>query len=323
LRRIALLTAAVPLLLAGPAAAQAPAGISAGVVGLHKGKATYVVAQTKVRVAGTINAAAAGDGVTVELLRKGKVRKRVLAGVNKSGKFAAKVKVGGTGLFGVRVQHKQGVNVAAGSSRVVRFRAVKGNLHQGSSGPAVRLLQRQLARLAYVTPRGGHYDAATGRAVLAYRKVNKMSRITSTNKAVLARVFSGRGAFRLRHPSAGKHVEADLSRQVLVLANHGKAERIYNTSSGKPSTPTVVGSFRFYMRGPGYNAKGMYYSTYFIRGYAIHGYHEVPTYAASHGCLRVPLSNAVSIYKWISLGDRIFVYTKGKGSTRVLPNAGP
>jgi lipoprotein-anchoring transpeptidase ErfK/SrfK len=94
-------------------------------------------------------------------------------------------------------------------------------------------------------------------------------------------------------------------------------------SSGKPSTPTVVGSFRFYMRGPGYNAKGMYFSTYFIRGYAIHGYAEVPTYAASHGCLRVPIPSAISIYKWISLGDRIFVYTKGKGSTRVLPNAGP
>jgi lipoprotein-anchoring transpeptidase ErfK/SrfK len=67
----------------------------------------------------------------------------------------------------------------------------------------------------------------------------------------------------------------------------------------------------------------MYFSNYFIRGYAIHGYAEVPTFAASHGCLRVPLANAVSIYKWISLGNRIFVYTKGKGSTRVLPNAGP
>jgi hypothetical protein len=323
LRRLALLTLAAPLLLAPAAEAQARAQLSASVVGLHQGKRLYVVAHTKVRVAGTINAAAAGDGVTVQLLRKGKVRKRVLAGVNRQGKFAAKVKVGTTGTFAVRVVHKQGVNVAAGSSRRVRFTAVRPNLHHGSSGPAVRLLQRQLARLAYVTPRGGRFDDATGRAVLAYRKVNRMSRITSTNASMLAKLFSGRGAFRLRHPSGGKHVEADLSRQVLVLANHGKAERIYHTSSGKPSTPTVVGSFRFYMRGPGYNAKGMYYSSYFIRGYAIHGYHEVPTYAASHGCLRVPLANAVSIYKWISLGDRIFVYQKGKGSTRVRPNAGP
>ena len=326
MRRIAAVTLAAPLALAPAATAQAPAqpaNLTVGVVGLHKGKHTYVVAQTRVRVAGTINVAAAGDAVTVELLRDGKTRRRVPAGVNKAGKFAAKVKVGGPGAFAVRVVHKQGVNVAAGTSRKVRFGAVRGNLHQGSSGPAVRLLQRQLARLAYVTPRSGRYDDATGRAVLAYRKVNRMARITSTNRTVLARLFSGRGAFKLRHPNAGKHVEADLSRQVLVLANHGRAERIYHTSSGKPSTPTVVGSFRFYLKGPGYNAKAMYYSNYFIRGYAIHGYVDVPAYAASHGCLRVPLANAVSIYRWISLGDRIFVYTKGKGSTRVLPNAGP
>jgi lipoprotein-anchoring transpeptidase ErfK/SrfK len=53
----------------------------------------------------------------------------------------------------------------------------------------------------------------------------------------------------------------------------------------------------------------MYYSSYFIRGYAIHGYQSVPTYPASHGCLRVPLANAISIYNWIGLGDRIFVYS--------------
>ena len=37
-------------------------------------------------------------------------------------------------------------------------------------------------------------------------------------------------------------------------------------------------------------------SNYFIRGYAIHGYAEVPTYAASHGCLRVPIPDAPAIY---------------------------
>jgi lipoprotein-anchoring transpeptidase ErfK/SrfK len=49
-------------------------------------------------------------------------------------------------------------------------------------------------------------------------------------------------------------------------------------------------------------------SNYFIGGYAIHGYHDVPTYAASHGCIRVPIPNAASIYNWVNLGDRIFVY---------------
>ena len=87
-----------------------------------------------------------------------------------------------------------------------------------------------------------------------------------------------------------------------------KVERIYHTSSGSPATPTVRGNFRFYMAQPGYNAKEMFWSKYFIRGYAIHGYKSVPVFNASHGCFRVPLSDAKSIYDWIEIGDRIDVY---------------
>jgi lipoprotein-anchoring transpeptidase ErfK/SrfK len=180
---------------------------------------------------------------------------------------------------------------------------------RGTGGPRVQLLQRQLAKLGYAVPRTGTFDDGTARAVLAYRKVNRMSRTTVANRTIFSRLFRGRGAYKLRYPKAGKHVEADLSRQVLVLADDGKPFRVYHTSTGAGGTPTVQGSYRFYRKDPGYNSVGMYYSSYFIRGYAIHGYHSVPTYPASHGCLRVPLANAISIYNWIDLGDRIYVYS--------------
>ena len=65
-------------------------------------------------------------------------------------------------------------------------------------------------------------------------------------------------------------------------------------------------------------------SNYFIRGYAIHGYAEVPTYAASHGCLRVPIPDAASIYSWVKIGTRVDVYDQGGGgSTNLRGNAGP
>ena len=112
-------------------------------------------------------------------------------------------------------------------------------------------------------------------------------------------------------PGVGEvlHVEADLSRQVIALINPGgKVFKIIHTSSGKPSTPTVLGTFHFYSKTPGTNAKGMLDSNYFIRGYAIHGYPEVPNYAASHGCLRIPNANAAFVFGWVSIGDRIDVY---------------
>ena len=52
----------------------------------------------------------------------------------------------------------------------------------------------------------------------------------------------------------------------------------------------------------------MVHSNYFIGGYAIHGYTSVPTYPASHGCIRVPIPNALQIDRQIDLGQTIFVY---------------
>jgi len=130
-------------------------------------------------------------------------------------------------------------------------------------------------------------------------------------KAVYAMVLRHQGAYRLRYPRSGtngKHVEFDWSRQVLVLAQRGRPYRVYHTSSGAPVTPTVFGSYRFYRQDPGTNSKGMVHSSYFIGGYAIHGYPSVPNFPASHGCLRVPIPNAWSIFNWIDIGDPIYTY---------------
>jgi lipoprotein-anchoring transpeptidase ErfK/SrfK len=40
----------------------------------------------------------------------------------------------------------------------------------------------------------------------------------------------------------------------------------------------------------------MPYALYFSGGYAIHGYGVVPAYPASHGCVRVPESEAPYVY---------------------------
>jgi lipoprotein-anchoring transpeptidase ErfK/SrfK len=79
-------------------------------------------------------------------------------------------------------------------------------------------------------------------------------------------------------------------------------------SSGKPSTPTILGRFNVYQKDPGTNAKGMFDSNYFTGGYAIHGYPEVPTYNASHGCIRVPNADAPFIFGWIRYGDEVDTY---------------
>jgi lipoprotein-anchoring transpeptidase ErfK/SrfK len=145
--------------------------------------------------------------------------------------------------------------------------------------------------------------------VIAYRKLTGLPRVSYADADLLRKLSHGAGAFHVRFPRDGRHVEADLSTEVLAeIAPGGRVQNIYPMSSGKPSTPTVTGHFRVYEKTPGFNSEMMLDSNYFIAGYAIHGYPEVPTYAASHGCLRVPNLDAPSIYSWVRIGTPIDVY---------------
>ena len=173
----------------------------------------------------------------------------------------------------------------------------------------MRYLQRRLRGEGYAVHLSGHFDDQTGRAVIAYRKVNRMARGGPANGRVYRQLARGRGSFHAKYPGHGRHMEADLSRQVLGLFNAGgRPDRVYHISSGKPSTPTILGSYYVYLKTPGFNSLGMLDSNYFIDGYAVHGYHEVPTYAASHGCIRAPIPDAGAIYGWANYGTRIDVY---------------
>jgi hypothetical protein len=307
------------LALAPAAAAQAPAtptppedaAISARIdSGLtYKGR-SYVVKGDQVLVRGTLKPVVPGQKVVVELFRHGKKISQATRNVRSDGTFQAKVRARRDGALALWVTHKKTDQQKQANARL-GLTAIVPSAHMGSHGTKVRLLEAGLAKLGYVTTRGPHFTAATARAVIAFRKVNKMARITTASKTVFRMLFAGKGGFKLRYPSAGpggKHVEFDWSRQVLVLARGGAPERIYHASSGKPSTPTVFGTFHFNRRQAGTNHLGMVWTTYFFGGYAIHGYHSVPTYAASHGCIRVPIPNAHSIYRWLNLGDPIFVY---------------
>jgi len=209
----------------------------------------------------------------------------------------------------VRVRIGEG-QAAAPTSRLTKI------VHQftpgakpGQKGRAVRWLQRMLKAKGYVPGSRGVYDARTQRAVLAFRKVTGMAYTTQANKKVFEDLRDGKGRFKVRFPQHGRHVEGDIRRQVLALIGKGgKVERIYHTSPGAPATPTIRGTFRVYMKDPGTNAKGMYKSSYFIRGYAVHGYPSVPTYRASHGCFRVPMDDAASIYAWMRMGTIVDTY---------------
>jgi hypothetical protein len=271
----------------------------------------YVLPGTKLSIRGNVNAELAGEQVNVEVYRGERRLGRKSVTLKRSGGrsvFRFTWKAGKKGNYRLRVDltESQAALAEAGSS--LRIKSVRASIHSGSRGIAVRLFQSKLRRLHYVVPLNGRFDAATGRALMAFRKVTGMARNYTAGETLARKLAAGKGRFHLRRPGAGRHVEVSIRRQVMVFAEKGRVVRIYHVSTGAPATPTVRGTYNVYMKDGGTNAKGMVKSSYFIRGYAIHGYASVPPYNASHGCVRVPVPNAASIFRWVHMGTRVDTY---------------
>jgi lipoprotein-anchoring transpeptidase ErfK/SrfK len=321
-RRLALLLPVV-VLLAPPAAATAqvpaPAPASAPVQTTLKlsverigGRLATVLVGDRIRVRGTTGVFVAGEQVIVRFYssdRKVRVkRQQIMAAANGTGTFELSYRPGRSGRLVVRASHDPTPALGALRATGRAVDVIPRSVSESARPRAVRALQRRLRRFGYVVGERGRFDARTARAVLAFRKVTGMERTTKASAAVMRRIARGAGRFRIRRPDHGRHIEADLTRQVIALIEGGKVRRIYPISSGAPSTPTVLGSFRVYSKTPGTNAKGMVHSAYFIRGYATHGFASVPIYPASHGCLRVPIPDALSLFRWIRIGTPVDVY---------------
>jgi L,D-transpeptidase catalytic domain len=291
-----------------------PAGGKASLTvrgGLATKRARYFAPSQEVLVRGVVKPAVRGEVLTLYAIRGRKASKQVRRKVGRRGRYEFRFKVGGPGAVRLVVKHRASDEQSKFRTRDKTIQVVDWQGGTGARGVKVLLLQRGLLKLGFATPVTGYFDGLTANAVKVLRKTNGMGRGGYATTSVYAMVLRRDGAFKLRYPSSGthgKHVEFDWSRQVLVLADRGKPYRAYHVSSGKPSTPTVFGSFRFYRKEPGTNSHGMVHSSYFIGGYAVHGYASVPNYPASHGCLRVPIPNALSIYNWIDIGDPIYAY---------------
>ncbi len=298
-----------PVKVPKPAAGKASIKVSGG---QPTRKLRYVATGSAVKVTATTRPYIAGESLELQVSRSGKVVSRqtkpIRVGRKGTGRVTFTVGTKRSGVLKLQVVHQASAKLAAFSSKAVKVKAINVAAGAGSRGTKVVLLQRGLRKLGYYVVPNGVYDGGTERAVLAYRKTNGLGRTGFASRRVYSLVLRGRGAFRARFPRAGKHVEFDWSRQVLALMNGARPVNVYHASSGKPSTPTVFGTFRFYRKEPGTNSHGMVQSNYFIGGYAIHGYASVPNYPASHGCIRVPIPNAYQIDAQISVGETIFVY---------------
>jgi len=108
----------------------------------------------------------------------------------------------------------------------------------------------------------------------------------------------------------------DLSDQELTAYEGETPILRTKVSTGRPRTPTVIGTFRIYLKlraqtmtGPGYRLPNVPYVMYFYKGYALHGtyWHNNFGRPMSHGCVNLPTPIAEQLYQWADIGTPVVV----------------
>jgi hypothetical protein len=319
-KRLGATTVLIALLFISASATASPASVKAvkGSIRLSLPDA-FSVAHSAVMVP---NRAVHVHGVVRPYVKGQKVFVRAYLGsrlIARDTRWIRRVKHGRYGYFNVALVAHAAGNVLVqvthdadsamrGFGAVRRYRVLSENVRPGSTGPFVQLIQQRLRALHFYLIESGVYDSYTRLAIDAYHRLLGWGTSERLDASTIRFLLNGWGQFKVRFPSQGRHAEGNLSRQVLALINGSQVYALYPISSGKPSTPTILGQFHVYSKVPGYLPDGMFFSNFFTGGYAIHGYNPAPDYPASHGCMRVPIQDAISIYNWLQIGNGVDTY---------------
>ncbi len=175
----------------------------------------------------------------------------------------------------------------------------------------IRGVQLRLAELGYLDRSDvtGTDDYLTEQALLAFQGWEDLDRtgtVTGQTQVALFRAAAPRPA---SHRS-GRHVEISLARGVVLLVEDGKVVRAVHTSTGSFGR-TPSGDFHVY-------AKSLYswsvpfhvwmpFAAYFRGGIAMHQSPDVPSFPASHGCVRLPEGEAERVYRFVDVGTPVSV----------------
>lgn len=206
------------------------------------------------------------------------------------------------------------------------------DLRPGSIGPLVSRLQTHLQEAGFFpgTP-DGVFGKSTLGAVLAFQKLYGLER-TGVFRADQWRLLDRRVPGPGPAPEPDR-VEVDLSRQILFLIEGERVVGVFPISSANGEAyrnargrlvfaTTPEGRFTFVRTRPGWwkSYLGFLYRPfYFYGGYAIHGSGSVPPYPASHGCVRVEITDMDYLATRLNVGMPIYLYGEDLSREALIP----
>lgn len=194
---------------------------------------------------------------------------------------------------------------------------------QGATGPEVLALQELLVEkgLLRLTP-DGTYGGATEQAMMALHKESWHTRLFGFVEGDWELLAGYQPSGFPDRPSEPNRIEVDISRQVLFyIVNHevvatipissGNGALYTSTAGGLAVAHTPRGDFVAQRHIVGWRISGLgalWNPWYFTGGYAIHGSPSVPSYPASHGCVRVTIWDSDWLEVRLAVGIPIHVW---------------
>lgn len=170
-------------------------------------------------------------------------------------------------------------------------------------------IESELHRQGYhVGAVDGRIDRQSPWAVYAFQKVAQLP-VNGQFREPEWRALIERPTVAARRPDLGPdHLEVDLTRQLLLMYRGGELAHAFHVSTGKPSTPTIRGTYTIYRKLDYRNVSNMYKPVYFYPRYAIHGYPSVPLHPASAGCVRIDDRDQDFLWPKVPIGEQIAIY---------------
>lgn len=211
---------------------------------------------------------------------------------------------------------------------------------QAATSAQIAEVQRILTKFAIpVGPVDGIWGPRTAQGMCTFRQIAGLPASRRTIwTSDLAKVRQYHAAYRslgsIPAPSRNgrsTYLLAVKTCQTMLYANGGRYVKVFRISTGKPGYGTPSGDYLLGSTRPGwscstlypegcyqrtvgmnarYTTKGVLYSRYgnmynkrqIVGAYMLHGSTSVPTYPASHGCVRVSVADSDWMYRYLPNG---------------------
>jgi peptidoglycan hydrolase-like protein with peptidoglycan-binding domain len=182
----------------------------------------------------------------------------------------------------------------------------------------IKWAERRLTDLSYCPGSvDGQFDSRTRGAVIAFEKWEGLARDGVINAAVWSSLQTA------TRPKPAKEdtspwIEVNKAKQVLLFCRDGDVVWTFHVSTGDPALPkgyeTPTGTWTVLRKNTStadYGYYNMFFTPpveYWPGGLGIHGAVSVPTYPASHGCVRTQFWDQDLLYPLVKVGTHVYVY---------------